>query len=47
MYEMNDETREYLIEELKHQRELWLMGKENRYSYIFMICNDLGITAEK
>ena len=37
------EMKEYLLEELKEERTKMLMGKDNHYSYIFMICNDMGI----
>lgn len=42
-----DEMRCYLLEELKEERQKWLSGKENQYSYIFMLCNDIGIVAEE
>lgn len=42
-----DEMREYLLEELKEERQKMLMNKENKYSYIFMICNDMGIIPEE
>lgn len=38
-----NEMREYLLEELKEERQKMLMLKENHYSYIFMLCNDMGI----
>lgn len=38
-----NEMREYLLEELKEERQKMLMNKENHYSYIFMLCNDMGI----
>ena len=41
-----DEMKEYLLEELKEERNKMLMHKDNHYSYIFMICNDMGITEE-
>ena len=37
------EMKEYLLEELKEEKNKMLMNKENHYSYIFMICNDMGI----
>ena len=40
------EMKEYLLEELKEERNKMLMNKENHYSYIFMICNDMGIIEE-
>lgn len=42
-----NEMREYLLEELKEERNKMLMNQENRYSYIFMLCNDMGITEEE
>ena len=40
------EMKEYLLEELREESKKMLMGKDNHYSYIFMICNDMGITEE-
>ena len=37
------EMKEYLLEELEEERNKMLMNKENHYSYIFMLCNDMGI----
>lgn len=34
---------EYLLEELNHEYVLWLAGEPNNYSYLFMLCNDMGI----
>lgn len=42
-----DEMREYLLEELKYERNKMLMNQENKYSYIFMLCNDMGIIEEQ
>lgn len=42
-----NEMKEYLLEELKEERYKMLMNKENHYSYIFMICNDMGIVEEQ
>ncbi len=39
-----NEMIEYLLDELKDEKQKMLMGQENRYSYIFMLCNDIGIT---
>lgn len=39
-----DEIVDYLLSELDDERRKLLDGKKNMYSYIFMICNDLGIT---
>lgn len=39
-----NEMREYLLSELEEQRQRWILRQENNYSYIFMICNDIGIT---
>ena len=41
-----NEMKEYLLEELKEERKKMLMGKDNHYSYISMICNDMGIIEE-
>ena len=41
------EMKEYLLEELKEEKNKMLMNKENHYSYILMICNDLGIVEEQ
>lgn len=42
-----EEIREYLLEELKEEKNKMLMNKENHYSYIFMLCNDMGIVPEE
>ena len=41
-----NEMIEYMNEELKEERVKYLMGEENHYSYIFMLCNDMGIIKE-
>jgi len=38
-----EEMIEYLLEELKDEKNKMLRGEENKYSYIFMLCNDMGI----
>lgn len=38
---------EYLVEELKAERLAWQRGESNNYSYIFMLCNDMGITIDE
>lgn len=38
-----EEMKAYLLDELKEERERFLAGRENKYSYIFMLCNDMGI----
>lgn len=38
-----EEMIEYLLEELEEERRKMLMGKENKYGYLFMLCNDMGI----
>ena len=38
---------DYMLDELEDQRRKYLLGKENDYSYIFMLCNDMGLTAIK
>ena len=35
---------EYLKSALMEEELLMLAGKENNYSFLFMICNDMGIT---
>ena len=42
-----NEMKEYLLEELKEERNKMFMNKENHYSYIFMLCNDMGIVEEQ
>ena len=42
-----EEIREYLLEELKEEKNKMLMDKESQYSYIFMLCNDMGIVEEE
>ena len=37
-----EEIREYLLEELKEEKNKMLMNKESHYSYLFMLCNDMG-----
>lgn len=34
---------EYLLYELNEEKENYLQGKENKYGYIFMLCNNMGI----
>lgn len=41
-----EEMKEYLLAELKEERNKMLMKQENKYSYIFMLCNDMGIREE-
>ena len=41
-----EEMKEYLLNELNEERKKMLNKEENDYSYIFMICNDIGITEE-
>ena len=42
-----EEIREYLLEELKEEKNKMLMNKESHYSYLFMLCNDMGIVEEE
>ncbi len=42
-----DEMKEYLLAELKEERRKMLMNQDNKYSYIFMLCNDMGIIDPK
>ena len=39
--------KEYLLCELKEERYKMLMNQENKYSYLFMLCNDMGIIEEQ
>lgn len=36
----------YLLDELKNEKDKMIHGKENKYGYIFMLCNDMGIIPE-
>ena len=38
-----DEMVEYLLDELKEEQRKMKLNEDNRYSYIFMLCNDMGI----
>lgn len=42
-----EEMIEYLLEELKEEKTKMLQGKENKYGYIFMLCNDMGIIPDE
>ena len=42
-----NEMKEYLLCELKEERYKMLMNQENKYSYLFMLCNDMGIIEEQ
>ena len=42
-----EEMIEYLLEELKEEKIKMLQGKENKYGYIFMLCNDMGIIPDE
>ena len=42
-----NEMKEYLLCELKEERYKILMNQENKYSYLFMLCNDMGIIEEQ
>lgn len=37
------EMKEYLLSELAHEEILMMAGQPNNYSYLFMLCNDMGI----
>ena len=41
-----EEMIKYLLDELKEERKKMLLCKDNKYSYIFMLCNDMGIIPE-
>lgn len=38
-----EEMKEYLQAELKEEREKMLKKQGSNYSYIFMLCNDMGL----
>lgn len=38
-----NEMVEYLLDELKEEQRKMKLNEDNRYSYIFMLCNDMGI----
>lgn len=38
-----EEMKEYLLSELKEEREKMLKKLGNNYSYIFVLCNDMGL----
>ena len=42
-----NEMKEYLLCELKEELYKMLMNQENKYSYLFMLCNDMGIIEEQ
>ena len=42
-----EEMKKYMIDELKEERRKMLMNQDNKYSYIFMLCNDMGIIDPK
>ena len=41
-----EEMKEYLLDELKEERKKMFMNQPNNYSYLFMLCNDMGIVEE-
>ena len=43
----HEEMIDYLLGELKEEKNKMLHGEENKYSYIFMLCNDMGILEEQ
>ena len=34
---------DYLLDELEEEKNKMKRGEENKYGYIFMLCNDMGI----
>lgn len=42
-----NEMREYLLDELHEEWKKMVMKQENNYSYLFMLCNDIGIAPEE
>lgn len=41
------EMKAYLLNELASERSKMLQGQPNDYSYIFMLCNDMGLTEDE
>ena len=41
-----EEMKDYLLDELKGERNKMLMKQPNNYGYLFMLCNDMGIVGE-
>ena len=41
----HEEMVEYLLDILKEEKEKMLQGEENHYGYLFMLCNNIGITS--
>ena len=41
-----DEMKAYLLDELHEEWKNAMVGKDNNYPYLFMICNDMGLTME-
>lgn len=41
------EMKDYLLSELDDEKQKMLRGEENKYSYLFMLCNDMGLTIEE
>ena len=39
-----EEMREFLLDELREEKNKMLRNEENHYGYLFMILNDIGIT---
>lgn len=42
-----EEMKEYFKEELNEEKQKMLMNKENNYSYLWMITNDIGIFSDE
>lgn len=41
------EMKAFLLDELKTERNKMLMNQPNDYGYIFMLCNDMGLTEDE
>lgn len=41
-----EQIRAYLLEELYLERYKWCTNEPNHYSFLYMICNDIGIVPE-
>lgn len=41
-----EEMKQYLLDELKEEHDKMIKKQGSNYSYIFMLCNDMGIREE-
>lgn len=38
-----EEMKKFLLEELAEEKYEMVNGRENHYSFLFMLCNDMGL----